>query len=302
MARASAPAMRKAVPLFSTDWLPAVCPSFGVRPVSPEIMVMRSSGRSSSSAAICRSAVRMPCPSSILPVNTVEAPSALLRNHASSRRLVCRLPGSRAGSWARTPLGSSEKATTMPPRAAVKSRREREMVMSGPPCFAGRPQHGGNDPVVRAATAEIVLKGIAHIVLGRSRFGVEQRLGRHDHAIDAVTALRRLLADEGALKRMRLVDRAQAFDRGDRGLSDSTDADRARTRRLALHEDGASAALAEAAAEFWPVELEIVAQNIKQRRVRLGGHRPRHAVDFQTDGHGLLPNDPAVCSAFCRNL
>ncbi len=38
IARTSAPAMRSAVPLFSTDWLPAVWPSLGVRPVSPEIM------------------------------------------------------------------------------------------------------------------------------------------------------------------------------------------------------------------------------------------------------------------------
>ena len=30
--------MRSAVPLFSIDWLPAVMPSFGVRPVSPETM------------------------------------------------------------------------------------------------------------------------------------------------------------------------------------------------------------------------------------------------------------------------
>jgi hypothetical protein len=61
-ARTSAPAMRIAVPLCSIDWLPAVCPSLGVRPVSPEIIVTRASGTSSSSAAIWASAVTMPCP------------------------------------------------------------------------------------------------------------------------------------------------------------------------------------------------------------------------------------------------
>ena len=90
--------MRNAVPLFSTDWLPAVWPSFGVWPVSPEIILMRASGRSSSSAAIWASAVRMPWPSSTLPVNTVAVPSALIRSQPSSLRLVCRLPGSRGGS------------------------------------------------------------------------------------------------------------------------------------------------------------------------------------------------------------
>ncbi len=44
--------MRNAVPLFSTDWLPAVCPSLGVRPVSAGTMVTCASGTSSSSAAI----------------------------------------------------------------------------------------------------------------------------------------------------------------------------------------------------------------------------------------------------------
>ena len=71
--------MRKAVPLFSTDWLPAVWPSFGVCPVSPEIILMRSSGRSSSSAAIWASAVKIPWPSSTLPVKMVAVPSAAMR-------------------------------------------------------------------------------------------------------------------------------------------------------------------------------------------------------------------------------
>ena len=96
MARASAPASRNAVPLFSIDWLPAVMPSLGVWPVSPEIILIRVSGKSSSSAAICDSAVRMPCPSSILPVYTVAVPSALMRSHAESMRLLLRLPGSGA--------------------------------------------------------------------------------------------------------------------------------------------------------------------------------------------------------------
>ncbi len=94
MPRTSAAAMRSAVPEFSTDCEPAVMPSFGVRPVSPETIETRASGRSSSSAAICRSAVRMPCPSSTLPVNTVALPSGSIRIQASSLRLPPRLPGS----------------------------------------------------------------------------------------------------------------------------------------------------------------------------------------------------------------
>ncbi len=88
IARTSAPACRNAVPLASTERLPAVWPSFGVRPVSPEMIRTRASGRSSSSAAICDKAVRMPCPSSTLPVKTVAVPSALIASQALSMRLV----------------------------------------------------------------------------------------------------------------------------------------------------------------------------------------------------------------------
>ena len=84
------PETLRAVPLFSIDWLPAVTPSFGVFSVSPEIICTRSSGKSSSSAAICANAVKMPWPSSTLPVQTVALPSAVIRIQASSRRLVAR--------------------------------------------------------------------------------------------------------------------------------------------------------------------------------------------------------------------
>ena len=85
--------MRSAVPLSWMDRLPEVTPSLGVRAVSPETSCRRSGSTSSSSDTICVSAVRMPCPSSTLPVKKVTVPSALMRSHASRRRLVLRLPG-----------------------------------------------------------------------------------------------------------------------------------------------------------------------------------------------------------------
>ena len=48
--------------------------------------------------------------------------------------------------------------------------------------------------------------------LGRRGLRVEQRLGRHDHAVAAVAALAGLLLDEGLLQRVQLLDRAQALD------------------------------------------------------------------------------------------
>src|SRR5437016_2694426 len=205
-ARTSAPAMRSAVPLCSIDWLPAVCPSLGVRPVSPEIIVTRPSGRSSSSAAIWASAVTMPCPSSTLPVHTVALPSAPMRIQASSMRLVCRLPGSGAGCCASATFGSSEKATTMAPTPAVNSRREMMgAFMSDPPHRLGRAHHRAHDAVMGAAAAEIEHQPFAHLRLGRVWGAVQNGLGGHDHAVDAIAALRRLLVDESLLQRMRLL-------------------------------------------------------------------------------------------------
>src|SRR5215470_13344892 len=212
--RTSAAARRNAVPLFSIDWLPAVWPSSGVWPVSPEIIVMRSSGRSSSSAAICANAVTMPWPSSTLPVNTVAVPSALMRIQPSSLRLFCKLPGRRSCPTAS--LGSREKATTSAPKPAVNWRRLKAGVfMSGPPVGPDGTQHRASDAVMGAAAAEIACERRAHIRLVRLRIAVEQLLGRHDHAVGTVAALRRLLLNEGRLQRMRIRDRAEPFDGGD---------------------------------------------------------------------------------------
>src|SRR6516225_118416 len=277
--------MRNAVPLLSTETLPEVWPSLGVRAVSPEIISTRDSGRSSSSAAICASAVRMPCPSSTLPVKTVALPSALMRIQASSRRLPCKLPGSR--SWPRADLGSSEKATTSAPRAVVNSRRLKTGAFTAlcPPVRVRRPQHRTNDACVGAATAKIPGERRAHVCLGRPRIAIEQLFRRHDHAIDAVAALGRLLLHEGTLQWMRFIQRADAFDGRDLASRYRADRRDAGTRRLAVDEHGASAALRQPAAKLRAIELEVVAKHVKQRRVRLGRNRTAHAIDFDVDGH-----------------
>src|SRR5688500_9714603 len=245
IARPSAAARRSAVPEFSIDCEPAVMPSFGVRPVSPEIMLIRVSGRSSSSAAIWASAVTIPCPSSTLPVNTVAVPSALMRIQASSIRLPPRLPGSGRGCcWA--VAGSSVKARTIPPRPLVKSRRLRDTFMSRPPHFAGGAHDGADDPVVSAAAAEVCGECLAYIVLARAWIAIEQRLGAHDHAVDAIAALGGLLADEGALQRVQPVDCAEPFQRRDLGAGERADRGHAGTHRLAVDQHRAGAALRQA--------------------------------------------------------
>src|SRR5262249_32248741 len=264
IARPSARASRSAMPLFSIDWLPAVSPSFGIRSVSPEIICTRSSGRSSSSAAICASAVTMPWPSSTLPVQTVALPFTLIWIQASSLRLVSRLPGSFAGCCASTTCGSSENASSRPPAPAVKARREMTgAVISGPPHGVGGAQHGADDAVVGAAAAQVGGEALAHLGIGRMRVAVEQRFCTHQHAVDAVAALGGLLVDEGLLQRMRLLHAAEPLDGGDLGRAELADRRHAGAHRRSVDQDGAGAALRQAAAEFCAVESEVVAQHIE---------------------------------------
>ena len=144
----------------------------------------------------------------------------------------------------------------MPPIALGEAAAREGRSVHGqvlPICFAGA-QHRGDDAIVGAAAAEIAGQRLAHVGLGRLRLAVEQFLGRHDHAVDAVAALRGLLVDEGLLQRMRLVDRAEPFDGGDLGVAERADRGDAGAHRLAVDQHRAGAALREPAAELGAVE------------------------------------------------
>ena len=118
--------MRSAVPLFSTDWLPAVWPSFGVRPVSPEIIVMRASGRSSSSAAIWRERGEDALPELDLAGEHGRRAVGIDADPGIEPAVGLQAAGQPAAAPAPSArLGSSENATTMAPRPAVNSRRLR---------------------------------------------------------------------------------------------------------------------------------------------------------------------------------
>src|SRR5687768_16364592 len=115
-----------------------------------------SSGTPSSSAAICASAVTMPCPSSTLPTLTDTVPSG--------------------------------------------SKRMR--VLSG---IKDRLDHA----VVRAAAAEVLVEGFAHLGLRRARICRQQSNCVHHDAAHAIPALRSLVTLERFLQRM---ISAQTFD------------------------------------------------------------------------------------------
>ena len=70
-----------------------------------------------------------------------------------------------------------------------------------------------------SAAAEIALERLFDVVFARLRILFQQRRRGHDHAIRAVGALRRLLVDEGLLKRVERIGAAQAFEGGDRPVT-----------------------------------------------------------------------------------
>src|SRR6185503_12731579 len=83
----------------------------------------------------------------------------------------------------------------------------------------GRPPRGANDRVqdaiVRSAAAKIASERLLRIGSRHVRLASKEGGAAHHHPAHAVTALRRLLGDERRLQRMRLVRRAEAFDRRD---------------------------------------------------------------------------------------
>src|SRR5215470_14005552 len=137
-----------------------------------------------------------------------------------------------------------------------------------PLCFLPRGSlHRAQNPRVRAAAAEVSGQRLLDLVVRRSGVGVEQRFGGHDHAVDAIAALKRLFIDESFLQRMKLLCRSESFQSRHRAIANGLNFGHAGTDGFTVHDDRTSAALSEAATEFRPVQLEIVAQNVKQRSV-----------------------------------
>src|SRR5262245_2184756 len=158
----------------------------------------------------------------------------------------------------------------------------------------GRALHGADDAVVRGAAAEVPVQRLLDLGLRWSRVPVEQGLGRHDHAVAAEAALAGLLGDERALEGLELLDRPQALDCRDLALDRRRGRRDARPRGAAVDEDRARPALSQAAAELRAVQLEIVAQDVEQRGIRIHRDGSGAAVHPQgIRGHALIASAPA---------
>src|SRR4029434_2001604 len=143
------------------------------------------------------------------------------------------------------------------------------------------PLDRAQNPDMRATAAQVARQGFFDLVVGRLGGLIEQSLGTHDHAVDTVTALHRLLVDEGLLELVHLLGVAQTFERSDGFILRAADLSDAGTDGITVHDDGAGAALRHAATVLWSVELEIVAQNIEQRGFRVRIDDPTLAIHLE---------------------
>src|SRR5262249_1238821 len=143
---------------------------------------------------------------------------------------------------------------------------------------------GAQDAHVGAATTEMSGEFSADLAVTGLRIPLQQGLRPHHDAGNAVAALRGLLLDEGALDCRRLRRRAQAFERRHLLALHQHPRRHGGEYSLAVDDDRARAALSEPATIFGGVELELIAQDIEQRRVRLGGDVVVATIDLQFHG------------------
>src|SRR5207237_1017244 len=124
---------------------------------------------------------------------------------------------------------------------------------------------------------------------------VEERLERHDHARRAEPALERVALDELALERVRLVGRADPFDRLDALSRAVVREEHARDDGLGVDDHGARAARAAVADVLRSRDPETLAEEVEERRPRLAGERDRLAVQDEVDFPAARrdPLDPA---------
>src|SRR5678815_451223 len=136
--------------------------------------------------------------------------------------------------------------------------------------------------VIRHAAAQCPRHCFADLLIGGIRIPVEQRLRRHDLPVLAEAALWNLLFDPGLLYRMELAVLCEPFQRRDLSLHRRCRRD-ARPGRNTVDDHGARSALSQAAAEAWPLQVEIVSQYVKQRSRGINIDGTRRAIDPQSD-------------------
>src|SRR2546422_4924911 len=253
----------------------------------------------SSSATIIGFAVNTPVPSSVWPTRIVTVSSgAIVIQALISGTVASRYHGVGAtGIFAASALGGIQKPRTIaPPTAAVvvrNSRRSMSVLFSG--VFSlmmsslylttqrGSAVDGLADAVISSAAA-----GVGHLSIDVGvrwlRFFLEQRHRSQNLPGLTVAALRNVKLLPRELHRMRPIGR-QSLDSADLPAHSPDGLHKTGPHRVAIHQDGAGAALADAAAIFRTGETNRIAEHPQQRCLRFRVHRILNAIDEKGKRH-----------------
>lgn len=138
--------------------------------------------------------------------------------------------------------------------------------------------NGAANAIVGSAATEIAAHCHVDVGISGLRLAREQRRSGHDLSGLAIAALRHVFRDPSLLQRVTAICR-KAFDGCDLFSPAIADGELARDYRFAVEMHRASAALAQAAAELRAGKVERIAQDPKQRRIRLDLKRALLLVD-----------------------
>ena len=258
------------------DRLPEVTPSFGLPLVLTPATRTWSSPTSSSSAAIWARAVHTPWPYSTFPGRIVTMPLVLRSTHSRSRGLAARL-GEGVGELVNgpPPAAHARPACSLPCSLLACARA----CVPGCLVLGGRAEHGLQDPLVRAAPAQVAVQRRAYVGLGRRRVVAQQGHRADDHPRRAVAALGRLLVHHRLLYRVHRAAVRQALHRGDVLALGRPGREVTGGPGPAADEHEARAAQPDPAAEPRPGQPEVLAQHVEQGSVRLAPDEPLRAVN-----------------------
>ena len=192
------------------------------------------------------------------------SPAYLQRARHLARRIEPPHVGADEGAVGRLVLGQRARGTAAVADVAGQFDRVENLLVAG-------------------AAADVAAEALLDLLAVRERIGAQRRGGGHHHAGDAVAALAGARLVERLLQHGELARLAQAFDGLDRRALGLRDRDQAGFQQHAVDEHRAGAAFAGAAAFLGAGVAEIVAQEVEQAQVRLGGARDLAAVDGRFD-------------------
>lgn len=129
--------------------------------------------------------------------------------------------------------------------------------------LSGGVEDGVDDSGVGTATAEVAVEVAADGIGGRVGVAAEECDGGEDHGWGTEAALEGGVVEEGLLDGVELAGRGESFDGGD-GAADLCGGSEAGADGFAIDQNGASAALAFAAAELGTGEFEMVAEGVEE--------------------------------------